>query len=120
MDENTVSEIVDRVRADVGVTIKLVNPFPIEVAGTFDLGQGVQLTTEQKSITVKPATGEQPATTTKEVALTREQLRAFLEQGAFSFGGKVFTDGVVTLDTDKEMTVTITVDVSLLTEPVDA
>ena len=38
-------------------------------------------------MTVRPGTGAQPVTTTKEVTLTREQLRAFLERGIFSFGG---------------------------------
>ena len=118
--EGTVSEIVDRVSGEAGITITLVNPFPIEVSGTFDLGEAVQLTDAQRSIRVRPATGEQPVDTRKEVRLTREQLRAFLERGVFSFGGRVTTDDVVTLDTDKEIRVTISVDVSLLTEPEEA
>ena len=38
VDEGTVSEIVDRVTGPVGITITLVNPFPITVQGTFGLG----------------------------------------------------------------------------------
>lgn len=120
VDEGAVSEIVGRVSGEMGITISLVNPFPIAVRGTFDLGSAVQLTPEQRSITVRPATGEQPVTTTKDVTLTREQLQAFLERGIFSFGGRVTTDDVVRLDTDKEIRVTISVDVSLLTEPEEA
>ena len=120
VDEDTVSEIVDRVRGRVAITVAFTNPFPIAVQGTFDLGDAVALTDEQKSISVRPGTAEEPVTTTKEVTLTRAQLRAFLERGIFSFGGRVSTDDVVTLHTDKEIRVTISVDVSLVTEPEEA
>ena len=120
VDEGAVSEIVDRVSGELAIIITLVNPFPIEVSGAFDLGEAVRLTNQQRSITVPAATGEQPVETRKEVRLTREQLRAFLERGVFSFGGRVTTDDVVRLDTDKEIRVTISVDVSLLTEPEEA
>ena len=117
VDDDTVAAIVDRLKGEVAITITFTNPFPIEAQGTFDLGEAVQLTDEQRSITVRPGSGAQPVTTTKEVTLTREQLRAFLERGIFSFGGRVTTDGVVRLDTDKEIRVTISVDASLVTEP---
>ena len=120
VDDGTVSEIVDRVRGGIAITITLTNPFPIEVRGTFDLGAAVQLSDEQKSITVRPATGGQPVITRKEVSLTREQLRAFLERGVFSFEGRVSADDVVRLETDKEIRVAISVDVSLVTEPEEA
>lgn len=41
-------------------------------------------------------------------------------RGSSRSEAKVFTDGIVRLDTDKEISVTITVDVSLLTKPVEA
>ena len=117
VDDDTVAAIVDRLKGGVEITITFTNPFPIEVQGTFDLGEAVQLTAEQQSVTVRPGTGAQPVTTTKEVTLTREQLRAFLERGIFSFGGRATTDGVVRLETDKEIRVTISVDASFVTEP---
>lgn len=117
VDDDTVAAIVDRVRGEVEIAVTFNNPFPIEVQGTFGLGDAVQLTAEQQSVTVRPGTGAQPVITTKEVTLTPEQLRAFLERGIFSFGGRVTTDDVVRLDTDKEIRVTITVGVSLVTEP---
>ena len=117
VDNDTVDAIVDRLTGGVAIAITFTNPFPIEVQGTFDLGEAVLLTDEQRSITVRPGTGAQPVTTTKEVTLTREQLRAFLERGIFSFGGRATTGGVVRLDTDKEIRVTISVDASFVTEP---
>ena len=117
VDDDTVDAILDRLRGGVAITIAFTNPFPIEVQGIFDLGEAVPLTEEQRSITVRPGTSAQPVTTTKEVTLTREQLRAFLERGIFSFGGRATTDGVVRLDTDKEIRVTISVDASFVTEP---
>ena len=59
----------------------------------------------------------EPKTTTKTLTITREELQAFLERGQFSFRGNAATGGVVTLDTDQEIRVRITVDVSLVTEP---
>ena len=120
VDEGTVSEIADRVRGRVAITVAFTNPFPIAVQGTFDLGDAVPLTDAQKSISVRPGTAAEPVTSTKEVTLTRAQLRAFLERGVFSFGGRVSTDDVVTLHTDKEIRVSISVDVSLVTEPEEA
>ena len=40
--------IVGRLKGDVEITITFTNPFPIEVRGTFDLGDAVQLTAEQQ------------------------------------------------------------------------
>ena len=88
--------------------------------GTFDLGDAVPLTDAQKSISVRPGTAAEPVTSTKKVTLTRAQLRAFLERGVLSFRGRVSTDDVVPLHTDKEIRVSISVDVSLVTEPEEA
>ena len=117
VDDDTVSEIVDRVTGTTTVTITLTNPLPIEMQGTIDLGDGVPLTAAEQSVAVASGTPDEPKTTTKTLTITREELQAFLERGQFSFSGNAATGGVVTLDTDQEIRVRITVDVSLVTEP---
>lgn len=120
VDDDTVSEIIDRVTGTTTITITFINPFPIEMQGTIDLGEAVSLTDAQKSVTVRPGTRDEPAATTKELAITRDQLKAFLERGQFAFTGNVSTGGVVDLDTDQEIRVRVEVDVSVVTEPEDA
>ena len=117
VDDDTVSEIVDRVRGTTTVTVTFTNPFPIEVWGTIDLGDAVQLTADEQSVEIPSGTPDEPGTFEKTLTITREELQAFLERGQFSFSGNAATDGVVTLDTDQEIRVRITVDVSLVTEP---
>ena len=119
-DDETVSEIIDRITGTTTITITLTNPFPIEVQGTIDLGEAVPLTDAEKWITVAPGTRDEPVITTKRLTVTREQLQAFLARGRFSIAGRVSTDGVATLDTDQEIRVRVTVDVSVASEPEDA
>ena len=117
VDDDTVSEIVERVTGMTTVTVTFTNPFPIEVRGTIDLGDAVQLTTDEQSVKIDSGTRGKPQTTAKTLKITPEALQAFLERGQFSFRGNAETGGVVTLDTDQEIRVRITVDVSLVTEP---
>ena len=116
LDEETTSEIVDRVKGDITITITFINPFPVKVQGTIDLGTAVRLTEEERSVTIKPGTSAKPVTTSKAVTITDEELQAFLKRGVYSFAGRVLSDGVVTLDTDAEILVRIAVDLSLVTE----
>ncbi len=120
VDDDTVSEIVDRVTGPTTITVTLTNPFPIEVRGTMDLGDTVPLTTAERSVTVAAGTRDEPETTVKTLTITPEELQAFLERGQFSFNGNAVTDGVRTLDPDQEIRVRVTVDVSVASEPVDA
>ena len=117
VDDDTVSEIIDRITGDTTIIITFTNPFPIQVEGTLDLGEAVQLTDEEMRLSVRPGTSDRPVDTRKELTLTRAELQTFLEQGEFSFMGRVSTDDAVTLDTDQTIRIRIAIDVSLVTEP---
>ncbi len=95
------SEITETVE-EATVIVTVDNPFPITVDGRITLGE------RTKSITIKPE-----ATSKTEIHYSGEQLQSLLNEGiAYKFSGTASSDGEVTLDPTKVMTITITVDVS--------
>ena len=105
-DQSDVDELVDRIRQGTA-TVTLINDFPVRVSGTITLGD----TTRQVEVAPR-------GTTEVTISYTRAELQELLSGPVtYAWNGTVTTDGEQTVDSGMQITVRVSIDITLRTEP---
>lgn len=97
-----VDELVDRVN-EAMILVTISNPFPVRVEGTLVIGE------RRTRVEIAPED-----TSVLSVRYSRDDLRSLLhEEATWSLPGRVASDGVVRLDTSKEITLEVATDTTI-------